>query len=312
MKNMGFAVSSSLRTALFVLTVAAFFAAPHARAIVIRHDQLDSDYLNLGAIYESVGRFNTGTAGTLIAAEWVLTAAHVAETLSLGNSQFTVGGSSLIVTEAVIHPEYTSVAGGNDIALIRLQTPVENVTPATYYTGNLELTQVGTSVGFGNTGTGASGAISADGQKRGMQNTIDLFGDGTALLPVTSFLSDFDNPGNLLDSTSGGPLPIALEGLAANGDSGGGVFIDLGSGPQLAGVHSYILSPRDGTGNSDYGDIMGSTRVSLYQDFIQSTIEPVPEPSVAATGVLGAMIMTVLVRRSRRRRSNSRIGAVPE
>jgi hypothetical protein len=282
------------------MTLPMVLLAPRqAKAITIRHDVPDSSYVSLAELYPSVGRFSVGTAGTLIGSQWVLTAAHVAVDLNVVSSTFAVGGVSFALTDVIIHPDYVSVASGNDLALVRLQDPVLNVTPSAYYNGVLELSQIGTSVGFGASGTGLTGSTGPSGIKRGMQNTIDLFGDGTALLPRTTFLSDFDNPNPLVpDSTTGSPVPLGLEGLVALGDSGGGVFIDLGSGPLLAGVHSYTLAPLDGGVNSDYGDLMGSTRVSLYDGFIQLTMQQVPEPSTRILGTM-ALALVFLLRRSR-------------
>ena len=54
---------------------------------------------------------------------------------------------------------------------------------------------------------------------------------------------DFDSPTNPADSTFGDSTPLPLEGLAAAGDSGGGVFITLGSTTYLAGLNSFYWRP---------------------------------------------------------------------
>ena len=47
------------------------------------------------------------------------------------------------------------------------------------------------------------------------------------------------------------------------------MFVDFGSGPLLAGVHSFGTA-RDGLINFDYGDISGHTRVSQFNSWIDS------------------------------------------
>lgn len=118
-------------------------------------------------------------------------------------------------------------------------------------------------------------------------------------------LSDFDNP-NLVNSGGepngiGGIVPLGLEYNFAGGDSGGGMFIDFGSGFVLSGVHSLFAS-NDGLTNADYGDFSGLTRVSMHHDWIISTISgsAVPEPSSLA--VLGLTFGIGVSLRSRRRR----------
>ena len=95
---------------------------------------------------------------------------------------------------------------------------------------------------------------------------IDAFYGGPAK-KARMFLSDFDNPHNALDNAYGSATPLAMEYLIAPGDSGGGLFIDLGAGPMLAGVHSFGAS-FDGITDSDYGDISGHTRVSKFTGWI--------------------------------------------
>ena len=85
------------------------------------------------------------------------------------------------------------------------------------------------------------------------------------------FLSDFDNPGNPSDNAYGSSTPLDLEYLIAPGDSGGGVFIDFGSGPLLAGIHSFGAA-WDGLVDSDYGDASGHTRVSVFNSWIDSIL----------------------------------------
>jgi Trypsin len=182
---------------------------------------------------------------------------------------FNIGGGSYAASQWAYHSNWTGdLAAGYDIAIVKLSTAPISVAPALRYTGSDELGRIGTSVGFGKTGTGLTGAITFDGLKRAGENVIDRFYSGGN---KRIFLSDFDNPTNSSDSSSGSSTPLNLEYLIAPGDSGGGVFVDFGSGPRLTGVHSFGTA-RDGLINFDYGDISGHTRVSLFNSWIDSII----------------------------------------
>jgi secreted trypsin-like serine protease len=157
---------------------------------------------------------------------------------------------------------------GYDIALVQLSSAVTGIAPAVRYTGANELGALATSVGFGKTGTGVTGAITFDGKKRAGQNVVDRFysSQNNRIL-----LSDFDNPANAADNAFGSSVAGNLEYLIAPGDSGGGLFLDFGQGPLLAGVHSFG-SAVDGLVDSDYGDRSGHTRVSVFNSWIDSIL----------------------------------------
>lgn len=260
-------------------------------AATIRDDQPDSNYLDLGARpeYAPVGRFvnswgYTGSA-TLIAPDWVLTAAH--SLVAANSATFTINGNAYTSSELFLNPGWQNgnPLAGYDFGLVHLSSPVIGVTPATLYTGSAELGLTATFVGFGLTGTGLTGYRTLDNRKRAFQNVIDGdFGNPGVLLGC-----DFDNPHSAADNAFGDALPLGLEGSVAPGDSGGGVFLTLDSQTYLAGVISFVAGT-DGSGNSDYGDVNGFGRVSAFTPWIFSTI---PEPSVsmllsaAALGLLG-------------------------
>lgn len=258
------------------ILIAASFLQAATRGATIRDDQPGSSYLNLASSldYASVGLFvnswgYTGCA-TLIAPDWVLTAAHNLSAASSGT--FSISGSSYASSQLLIHPGWNGDAfNGYDIALVRLGTPVVGVTPAALYSGSSEFGQTATYVGFGFTGTGLTGWQSLDNQKRAFQNVLDGdFGKPSLLLG-----SDFDNPHTTADNGFGAAFALALEGCVAPGDSGGAVFLTDGSQSYLAGVISFVAAA-DGNANADYGDVSGFGRVSTFVPWITSTV---PEPS---------------------------------
>ncbi|NOS70433.1 MAG: trypsin-like serine protease [Verrucomicrobia bacterium] len=273
-----------------------FFPQAPTWAATIRDDQPASGYLDLANNQEfaPVGKFvnswgYTGCA-TLIAPDWILTAAHNLTAASSGT--FTINGNSYTSSQLISHPGWNGNAfNGYDIALVRLSASVAGVAPATLYTGSLEFGQTATYVGFGFTGTGLTGWQSLDNQKRAFQNVIDgQFGNPSLILG-----GDFDNPHTTADNGFGDATPLTLEGCVAPGDSGGGVFLNFDSQFYLAGVISFVAAA-DGNANADYGDVSGFGRVSAFAPWIVSTV---PEPSVLT--LVGLSILGACFNRQRNR-----------
>lgn len=250
-----------------------------ASAGVIRHDRAEQDHFDLATLYPSVGQFKGSTpdydffaSGTLITSNWVLTAAHVVDDAS--SLEFTLGSTKLAATNWYAHPDWDGDLGkGYDIGLVELSNDFPDVAPAKRYAGTDEVGKVGTSAGFGMTGTGETGAVTFDGKKRAGNNVVDALlrtpGKDNRIL-----LSDFDNPLDPADSSWGSSSPLDLEYLIAPGDSGGGLFVEVDGIDWLAGVHSFGWGRLDGDPNSDYGDASGHTRVSSFNAWIDSVLNP--------------------------------------
>jgi secreted trypsin-like serine protease len=299
------------------LGLAALLMALPARAIVELDSSFgvtDAEYQANAAAYPSVGEF-TGAddSGVLVGTDWVLTAAHVAETLSDGSSLFVVGGNTFTVEETIINPNYNSSTLDADIALVKLSGNVTNVTPAVLYSGSSELGLTATWVGFGQSGTGITGADTPRGIARGATNVIDAFYDPTtgdaSQTDGTTILADFDDgtgfPGG--NNTLGEPpfplswssaTPTQYEGSLAPGDSGGGVFATISSTVVLVGVNDFVSAGNNGS-TTQYGAISGATRVSSYVSWIDTTV-PEPGATAAVMGLLAGVAAGVY-RRGRRR-----------
>jgi hypothetical protein len=269
------------------LIVCLFIVACPLPASTVRHDRNQSDYLSAGDFFTSVGRvdgfgtdpktgqsFNYIASGTLIAPDWVLTAAHVvdiAQTLS-----FTVNGTLYTADSWAANPNWTGdLVAGYDIGLFHLTAAPPDIAPAKIFTGTTELNRIGTFVGYGKTGTGLTGASTFDGRKRASQNMLDTYYNSTNRI----FLTDFDNPSPYayFDNLVGSRTPLYIEGLIAPGDSGGPVFITDGTTRYIAGVNSFVgANFFDGKADSDYGDFAGATRVSAFQAWINGMISTPP------------------------------------
>ncbi|MFP6747535.1 MAG: trypsin-like serine protease [Alphaproteobacteria bacterium] len=274
-------MSRRLRT-MIIGCIAALGCAGAAQAGVIRHDQLDSDYIALGAksLYDSVGQvLFTGTDGrsyaasaTMIAPNWALTAAHVVD--STASLDFILGGQTYSAQSWLYHSKWDGDLGkGYDIGLIQFaEGQIANAVTATLYGGNDEYGGLGTFVGYGTTGTGLTGYDpSLPLVKRAGNNLVDAFlrtpGKRSRVL-----LSDFDKPGDPSESSWGTSAPEDLEYLIAPGDSGGGLFQEIDGTNYLTGVHSFGWGRLDGNPNSDYGDVSGQTRVSSFYGWINDII----------------------------------------
>jgi len=265
--------------------IVGLFAVP-AAASTIRDDVPDSEYQALAALSDFssvgtlVGSLYTG-CGVLIAPDWVLTAAHL---LTLSTSEtFTINGTAYTSSSLYRDPAGNGYGtNGGDFALVHLNTPVTSVTPAPLYTGTSEAGMLGTYVGYGFTGTGLTGYKTLDGKKRAFQDIID---------------TDFHNPTNVYgslfvnphDPSTGTVQP--LEGCVAYGDSGGGVFVQIGSQYELTGVISFVAAT-NGPANSYYGNFSGFSRMSAGLPWIESIVPglDVPEPSASALAVGGGVL----------------------
>jgi hypothetical protein len=281
--------------AAILLLLVGLVAVP-ARAIVVRDGQDDSLYRTLGSDtpYDSVGRFvgtttNSGflASGTLVAPEWVLTAAHVVD--SAKTLSFSIGGQSYQVDRKIVYPSWNGdLWSGYDIGLVHLAKPVDNIKPAQLYTGSGELHQSDTVVGFGKTGTGDSGDTKSDGLKRGAQNVISQIENQRLLV------ADFDNSLPAGAAPLGYTHALPLEGLIAPGDSGGGLFITTSTGTYLAGINSFVGSD-SGQPSSVYGNFSGHTRVSAFSDWIEARIhgEDLVPANVSRESNAGSQRLTV-------------------
>ncbi len=266
-----------------------------------RDDVADSQYLNLSAsdpAFAAVGKLTWNESpgsflgsGTLIEDRWILTAGHNVDGSNgagagISNLQFQLGTMLHATDQWIAHPNWFAAGGENnlfsgwDIGLVRLSDAVTDVAPASLFSGSNELGLTGTLVGFGQTGTGLTGAQAGSaGTRRAGKNVIDVVGNTQTPGSNPSFAFghnrtlavDFDRPNVASESTLGSSIPLPLEYLTAPGDSGGALFVDVNGEMQVAGVTSFG-STIDGIIDSDYGDRGSYTRVSQFIDWIADTI----------------------------------------
>lgn len=183
--------------------------------------------------------------GELISPYWVITAAHVVAGRPI--HEVSIGGKARQVSRVIVHPDYRpapeSMQSGAaqplmdfmsqsaDVALIRLTKPVRDVKPAILYRGTDEADKVAEIIGRGATGNGLVGEYpnsSHVGELRRAYSRV--------LRPDNRWLElRFDPP----------PKAMPLEGMPADGDSGGPILIKVGSALEMAG----LVSHKSATGN---------------------------------------------------------------
>jgi hypothetical protein len=215
--------------------------------VIRRHDRPDSDVLVAEADWPAVVTFFEGDgAGTLVAAKWILTAAHTAANIP-PDHRFPVGGSTARVVRVVGHP-----GEGVDLALVELQEAVASVAPIALYADPDEQGREVVLLGRGDFGTGRDGVQGQDQRLRRVTNRIDDVDERWLRFR-------FDAP----------PAGTHLEGVGGEGDSGGPALIEADGDVWIAGVSSW--QDHDGP-LSTYGCVEYYARVSTQAEWIRTTI----------------------------------------
>lgn len=219
----------------------------------------DAEYIRYGEEYKCVlpimgilnDELNSNFRGSCVVIDeyHVLTAAHIV--YSSVTQHILFDGKAYPCQIIAVHALYNpNKMGSYDIAIARLQQPIELDFYPALYTDKDEKDKVCGLAGYGFYGTFKTGYLmqNYDNKKRAGSNIIDGIED------------------NVLTYSVHKGTKTSLEFLITPGDSGGGLFIDQ----KLAGIHSFIYAT-DKNANADYGDVGCSTRISDYAGWIQKT-----------------------------------------
>lgn len=236
------------------------------------------DWIDSVGFIETINPFNTSVSstctGTAISAGVVLTAGHCFDFNkdgSIDNNQtkvsFHYGNSSYALTGSVIiNPNYaksTSVGNTmqNDIAVIKLDQPILNVTPTvTYYAGaldnralNLFESSPSDLVGYGKYyDQGSPISNNSFGNRRTGSNYVEGYQD----LNGGSFVATLRNNQN----------------ITASGDSGGPLVFKVNGAPVVIGVSSFGTDVNLNGSFADIGDKAYWTYTGNYSSFISNII----------------------------------------
>ena len=247
-----------MKTKILLPLLFSIFVITSSIAGTIDPKAKDADHIEYGNQYKCVVLVRGLTkqqekymaSAVVIKPQWILTAAHIVEESSDHHVLF---NSKQIKIDKIIKPDGFNMGNDaeKDIVICHLEIPIHlDFYPELYGRSDEIGKTVGLS-GYGNTGTFSTGAVKADGIKRGGSNTIDRIEKD---LLVCSVLN--------------GPI-TKMEFLIAHGDSGGGLFIEQ----KLAGIHSMIWSYSKIKPMATYSTYSGHTRISVYKDWILQNIK---------------------------------------
>lgn len=291
------------------------FASLPAHALVggaVDPNTAASPWAGVGAVTLNGGTFS----GALINNQYVLTAAHVVggQVNTPGKVTFTLNADSnashVIAAESIkVFPGYTGTTPGSDnvwhddLALIKLASPVSGVAGYSLYGGALD-GQTLTLSGYGADGNGTNGATlpANPNVKRVGQNRVDvlLVDDEAGGTQNEIYVFDFDgsDPSTNVYGADTSPnltLGANLEAQFANGDSGSPVFVNDNGVWKIAGIAAFNGSTTGLPGsNVLFGSVGGGTLIAPYQTWIEKNSAPVPEAEtyllfLAGLGLVGLM-----------------------
>ncbi len=252
----------------------ASLALSAASAVVIRHDVPDSAYLVPASEFPALIDLPDEGHGVLISNQWIVTAAHATQWHPV--EQVMVNGQCRSVEKVIVHPGYkkaprvpptgdtapfmAAMASNDDIALIKLSQPLNDVTPVAMFRTSDEQGHLGKLYGKGATGNGLNGQDMHSSHRGALRRAYNRVSSADGKWLTYTF-----DPG---------PKGHRLEGTSASGDSGGPLLIKVNGKWTLAGLTAWQFAKGDISEFQPgrYGQVSYLTRISHYADWADSVI----------------------------------------
>lgn len=266
---------------------------------IYRHDVGGELFRSFGALpaFEAVGRVTVGGASgggaVLVAPSWVLLSRHQLEDgdsiVAPESVKVDFGGRLRHGSEIVLPPTAPpgSETGGTgpvaeepDLALMRLNRPVEAVAPATLTAGTPSVGTEIAIVGYGRfqSALGLYGPAPT-GDRHAGTNILDQVGGdiGDRAYPAHALIIDLDHPHRAELNVTGSAVATNLEMVGNGGDSGGAWFVSDGrTGWLLAGIskgHVLDINRLVQPGVGFYGTVGWATGLAPFADWIRRHLE---------------------------------------
>jgi len=259
-----------LPSVLWIVCALALVPGPR---LARRHDVEESRYLELGQQFPAVVQVGGLASGTLIAPEWVLTAAHAPEMLKRRPEdplRVRFGDQELDVAEVHLPDLRALEPERHDIALLKLARPApEGLAPLPLSEADVEPGTEFVFAGWGILARGDQGialtpeTMAAPSRaRRAGQNRVERVD-----LEEAHLIARFDAPDEALELEAGPCL----------GDSGGPALVRLPGADgepawHVVGVLALIDDGDNDRVVGEYGEEFGMTMVAFYADWIRETI----------------------------------------
>lgn len=221
----------------------------------------DSKYIEYGKKFTYIGQLGGKTeddkiffaSAVAIGPKHIITAAHVVQKAK--NCYILINSKKFPINNVISHKDFNEDNFGYyDIAIGKSDEEFGLDFYPMLYDQDNEVGKLCCISGYGVSGSFITGAVVSDSKRRAGSNIIDSV-DRELLI--------------CSPSKSNSPSKTSLEFLIANGDSGGGLFID----GKLAGINSCVIGkPSTGT-KSDYNCESGHTRISKNLEWIRDNLK---------------------------------------
>lgn len=284
-----FGITVTLKRFRYLIPIL-LIAATTAYGIVIRHDVPDSKYLVPENAFPALVDLPGSGHGILIAKQWIVTVAHATGMMRMmpQHKYVMINGKRRNVAKIIVYPgflasitEYkqmieelmsgdgsalkvkavmTKSASRDDIALIKLAKPIDDVKPVELYRDSDEQGKKVRIYGKGATGNGLAGQHPHSPQRGKLRRAYNIIISAHGRWLVYTF--------------DRGPKALPLEGVSGSGDSGGPVLIKEDGKWKLAGLASWDYWKGDFSEYRAgmYGNKFYNTRISHYAGWIDSVM----------------------------------------